>query len=134
AALGALLDRRLTAVLEHGRFVLGPEVEEIETALARYAEVRYAIGVSSGRDALRMPLMALRIGAGAGVFVPALTFSATAGAVAGAGAVPLFVDIDPQTCNMSPAALEQAVDRALRQGTPRPKAIMPVDLYGLPAD
>lgn len=134
AALGALLDRRLTAVLEHGRFVLGPEVEEIETALARYAEVRYAIGVSSGRDALLMTLMALRIGAGDGVFVPALTFSATAGAVVGAGAVPLFVDIDPQTCNMSPAALEQAVDRALRQGTPRPKAIMPVDLYGLPAD
>lgn len=134
ATLGTRLERRMAAVLDHGRFVLGPEVEELEAALARYADVRYAIAVSSGRDALLMTLMALRIGPGDGVLVPALTFSATAGAVVAAGARPLLVDIDPETCNMSPAALEQAVDRTLRQGSVRPKAVMPVDLYGAPAD
>lgn len=132
--LGPSLTRRIANVLQHGRFILGPEVEEFEAALASYAGVRHAIGVSSGRDALTMALMASGVGAGDAVFVPAFTFSATAGAVVAAGAVPVFTDIDPITLNMAPEPLERMVSTILRGGTLKPKAVIPVDLYGLPAD
>jgi dTDP-4-amino-4,6-dideoxygalactose transaminase len=125
---------RMARVVEHGRFILGPEVAEFEAALATYAGVRHAVGVSSGRDALTMALMALGVGAGDAVFVPAFTFSATAGAVVAAGAVPVFVDIDPATFNLSAEQLDRAVERTLARGALRPKAAIPVDLYGLPAD
>src|SRR5688572_33396391 len=96
--LGSRVTERIAKVLEHGQFILGPEVAEFECALARYAGARHAIGVSSGRDALIMALMALGVGARDAIFVPALTFSATAGAVIAAGGVPVFTDIDPRTC------------------------------------
>lgn len=132
--LGSRLAERLAKVLEHGRFILGPEVGELEAALARYAGVRHAIGVSSGRDALVMTLMALGVGARDAVFVPAFTFSATAGAVVAAGGVPAFADIDPATFNMSAEQLDRAIELTLARGELRPKAVIPVDLYGLPAD
>ncbi len=132
--LGPRLTDRIAKVLRHGRFILGPEVEELEAALASYAGVRHAIGVSSGRDALIMALMSLGVGAGDAVFVPALTFSATAGAVVAVGAVPVFTDIDPATSNMDAEQLERVIERTLRGSTLRPRAVMPVDLYGFPAD
>jgi dTDP-4-amino-4,6-dideoxygalactose transaminase len=132
--LGSRLTERVAKVLEHGRFILGPEVAELELALARYLDVRHAVGVSSGRDALIIALMALGVRAGDAVFVPAFTFSATAGAVIAAGGVPVFTDIDPVTCNMAAEHLERAIEVTLARGELRPKVVMPVDLYGLPAD
>src|SRR5262245_46885694 len=131
---GPSLAARLARVLEHGQFILGPEVAELEVGLARYAGVRHAVGVSSGRDALIMALMAVGVGAGDAVFVPAFTFSATAGAVVAAGAAPVLTDIDPATFNMSAEQLDRTVARTLARGELRPKAVIPVDLYGLPAD
>lgn len=125
---------RVAKVLEHGQFILGPEVAELESALARYVDVRHAIGVSSGRDALIMALMALGVRPGDAVFVPAFTFSATAGAVIAAGGVPVFTDIDPLTCNMAAEQLERAIEVILARGELRPRVAIAVDLYGLPAD
>ncbi|MBB3929083.1 dTDP-4-amino-4,6-dideoxygalactose transaminase [Kaistia hirudinis] len=125
---------RMDAVLNHGQFILGPEVEQLEQKLAAYAAVPHAIGVSSGRDALMIGLMALGIGPGDAVFVPAFTFAATAGAVCSVQATPVFVDVDPDTFNMDPADLERAVAEVLAAGELKPRAVMPVDLYGLPAD
>jgi UDP-2-acetamido-2-deoxy-ribo-hexuluronate aminotransferase len=132
--LGPRLAQRMATVLEHGQFILGPEVAELETALASYVGVRHAIGVSSGRDALIIALMALGVGPGDAVFIPALTFSATAGAVVAAGGVPVFVDIDADTFNMSAEQLDRAIERTKARGELRPKVVIPVDLYGLPAD
>jgi UDP-2-acetamido-2-deoxy-ribo-hexuluronate aminotransferase len=126
--------RRLARVLEHGQFILGPEVAELESALASYAGVRHAIGVSSGRDALIMALMALGVGPGDAVFVPALTFSATAGAVVSASGVPVFTDVDPKTLNMSAEHLDRVIELTLARGELRPRVVIPVDLYGLPAN
>jgi dTDP-4-amino-4,6-dideoxygalactose transaminase len=131
---GLKLNQRIAEVLQHGRFILGPEVEELEAALARFTGARHVIGVSSGRDALIISLMALGVGAGDAVFVPAFTFSATAGAVVAAGAVPVFTDVDPATLTMDAEQLERAIKRTLRNTALRPRAVIPVDLYGLPAD
>ncbi|MCX5515259.1 hypothetical protein C3941_12940 [Kaistia algarum] len=125
---------RMDAVLNHGQFILGPEVEQLEQKLAAYAGVPHAIGVSSGRDALMIGLMALGIGPGDAVFVPAFTFAATAGAVCSVQATPIFVDVDPDTFNMDPADLERAVAEVIAAGELTPRVVMPVDLYGLPAD
>jgi dTDP-4-amino-4,6-dideoxygalactose transaminase len=121
-------------VLDHGQFILGPEVAALEAKLAEYCGVPHAIGVSSGRDALIMALMALGVGPGDAVFVPAFTFSATAGSVASVGAVPVFVDVDAATFNMDSAALEMAIATVRSESRLQPRAVMPVDLYGLPAD
>jgi UDP-2-acetamido-2-deoxy-ribo-hexuluronate aminotransferase len=133
ARLGGELHRRIDVVLAHGQFILGPEVEELEQALARYADVKHVIGVSSGRDALMIALMAMGVKSGDAVFVPAFTFAATAGAVASIGATPVFVDVDASTFNMDPADLGVAIGE-VEAGALRPAAVMPVDLYGLPAD
>jgi dTDP-4-amino-4,6-dideoxygalactose transaminase len=125
---------RMDAVLAHGQFVLGPEVEVVEKRLAAFAGVAHVIAVSSGRDALMIALMAMGVGAGDAVFVPAFTFAATAGAVASIGAWPVFVDVDASTFNMDPADLERAIGEVRDKGALTPRAIMPVDLYGLPAD
>jgi UDP-2-acetamido-2-deoxy-ribo-hexuluronate aminotransferase len=125
--------RRMDAVLAHGQFILGPEVDDLETRLAAFAGARHCIAVSSGRDALMIALMAMDVKPGDAVFVPAFTFAATAGAVAAIGAMPVFVDVDPETFNMDPADLERAIGEAEAAGK-MPRAVMPVDLYGLPAD
>ncbi len=120
-------------MLDHGQFILGPEVTELEEAIAAFSGVAHGIGVSSGRDALIMALMALGVGPGDAVIVPAFTFSATAAVVSSVGATPVFVDVDATTYNMDPHAIAPAIESARTRGL-TVKAVMPVDLFGLPAD
>jgi UDP-2-acetamido-2-deoxy-ribo-hexuluronate aminotransferase len=134
ARIGAEIETRIDTVLDHGQFILGPEVSALEESLAAFAGVKHAIGVSSGRDAIIMMLMAIDAGPGDAVFVPAFTFSATAGTVVSVGASPVFVDVDPRTFNMDLTSLEAAIAKVKAEGKLNLKAIMPVDLYGLPAD
>jgi dTDP-4-amino-4,6-dideoxygalactose transaminase len=128
------IQSRIHTVLTHGQFILGPEVELLEKKLAAFSGAGHVIGVSSGRDALTISLMAMGVGPGDAVFVPSFTFAATAGAVVSIGATPVFVDVDPQSYNMDPYDLEEAIYETETDGRLRPKAVMPVDLYGLPAD
>lgn len=117
------LDAALLRVAQSQYFILGPEVAALERSMEEFLEVKHALGVSSGTDALLLALMALDIGVGDEVIVPVFSFFATAGVVSRLGARPVFVDIDPVTWNIDPSAVERAV-------TPRTKAIMPVHLYG----
>jgi len=134
ARLESDLKARIDAVLAHGQFILGPEVEMLEKRLAAYAGAQHVMGLSSGRDALMIALMAMGVKPGDAVFVPAFTFAATAGSVASIGASPVFVDVDPLTYNMDPADLERAIGEVEAEGRFKPTVVMPVDLYGLPAD
>ncbi|WP_461210650.1 DegT/DnrJ/EryC1/StrS family aminotransferase [Desulfocurvus sp. DL9XJH121] len=136
---------RMDAVLEHGQYIMGPEVHELEEKLAEFSGVRNAVACSSGTDALLLALMAYGVGPGDAVFTTPFTFIATAEVVSLLGATPVFVDVDPETFNMDPEALERAV-RALKRGEPEryplpknfkglePKAVIPVDIFGAPAD
>jgi len=117
----------VTRVLESQHFILGPEVSAFEQEAASYLRCKYAVGCASGSDALMLALMALGIGRGDEVITVPFTFVATAGSIARLGATPVFVDIDSDTYNIDPAALEAAI-------TVRTKAIMPVHLFGLAAD
>lgn len=117
------LDAALLRVAQSQYFILGPEVAALERSMEEFLEVKHALGVSSGTDALLLALMGLDIGVGDEVIVPVFSFFATAGVVSRLGARPVFVDIDPVTWNIDPSAVERAV-------TPRTKAIMPVHLYG----
>jgi UDP-2-acetamido-2-deoxy-ribo-hexuluronate aminotransferase len=121
------VDSRIAKVLEHGQYVMGPEVVELEQRLAQFVGSSHCVAVASGTDALLMSLMALDIGPGDEVITVPFTFFATAETIALAGARPVFVEIDPRTYNLDPAKLEAAI-------TPRTKAIMPVSLYGQCAD
>ncbi len=132
--LKARIDARLQAVLDHGQFILGPEVAELEAALAGFAGARHCIGVASGTDALLLALMCERVGPGDAVFVPAFTFAATAGVVVAVGAEPVFVDVDARTFTMDLADLERRIDAVEREGRLAARAVIPVDLYGLAAD
>jgi dTDP-4-amino-4,6-dideoxygalactose transaminase len=120
------LQERFAAVLESGRFIFGPEVEAFEREAAAYLGVPHAIGVANGTDALVLSLEAMGVGRGDEVICPAFTFYATAEAIARVGATPVFVDIDPSTLNLDPAAVAALV-------TERTKAIVPVHLFGRPA-
>lgn len=134
ARLKPAIDARIRAVLDHGQYVMGPEIEELETALAAFCGARHCIAVASGTEALRFPLMAADIGPGDAVFLPGFTFPATAEVVVAAGATPVFVDVSETSYNIDTAALEAALARLKREGQLRPRAIMAVDLFGLPAD
>jgi dTDP-4-amino-4,6-dideoxygalactose transaminase len=128
------IDARIQAVLAHGRFILGPEVAELEAALSAYCGVRETVTVASGTEALRLPMMAEEIGPGDAVFLPGFTYTATAEVPVALGAEPVFVDVDPTTYNLDPAALEAAIATTRRAGRLRPRAVIAVDLFGLPAD
>lgn len=121
-------------VVDDGRYILGPQVGEFEKKLADYVGVAHVVACANGTDALLLPLMAAGIGRGDAVFVPSFTFAATAEVVALAHAEPVFVEIDPDTYNMDPASLEAAIAMVKAEGRLRPKAIIPVDLFGLAAD
>lgn len=146
AYLKPKIDQRIQGVLDHGQYIMGPEVRELEEKLAAYVGVKHAIGCSSGTDALLLPLLALGIGPGDAVFTTPFTFIATAEVISLLGATPVFVDIDPLTYNIDPKQLDKAI-RAVKSGDPTlhplpvtrhpslaPKAVIAVDLYGLPAD
>ena len=128
------IERRIAAVLDSGRFVLGPEVAELEAALASYAGAKHGVGVSSGTDALQIAMMAEGIGPGDAVFLPAFTYTATAEVPLVLGATPVFVDVDPVSFNLDPADLERRIAQVAKEGRLRPRAVVGVDLYGMPAD
>ena len=117
------IDTRIQQVLDHGRYIMGPEVAELEERLARYVGVPHCIGVANGSDALLIAMLALDIGRDDEVITSPFTFIATAEMIALLGARPVFVDIDPRTYNLDPVLIERAI-------TPRTRAIMPVSLYG----
>ena len=117
----------ITHVVQSGRFVLGPEVQQLEARIAKYCGVPHAIGCASGSDALLLALMAVGIEAGDEVIVPSFTFFATASAVRRLGATPVFADIDPKTFNIDPASVAAVM-------TSKTKAVIPVHLFGQPAD
>jgi len=131
--LGRAIDDAVARVLAHCQFVQGPEVREFEAALAAFAGVRHAIGCASGTDALLLVLMAWEIGRGDAVICPSFTYHATAEMVALLGATPIIADVAPETFNLDPASCERAIATASKRGL-KPRAIIPVDLFGLPAD
>src|SRR5215510_14845959 len=131
--LGGRIDAAVARVLDHCQFVLGPEVRELEAALAAFCGARHAVTCASGTDALLLGLMAKGIGPGDAVFCPAFTFCATAEVAALLGATPVFADVDETTFNIDTASFEKAIAKAKRLGL-KPKAVIPVDLFGLPAD
>jgi dTDP-4-amino-4,6-dideoxygalactose transaminase len=128
------IDARIARVLDHGHYMLGPEVAELEAELARFAGCRHAVAVASGTDALLMPLMAEKAGPGDAVFVPAFTFAATAEVAVLRGAAPVFVDIDPATFLIDIEDLERKIRDTRAGGRLRPRAVIAVDLFGLAAD
>ena len=131
--LGSKIDDAIARVLTHCQFIQGPEVRALEADLAAFCGAKHAIGCSSGTDALLLVLMAWQIGPGDAVICPAFTFCATAEVVALLGATPVMADVDAETFNLDPESFERAVATAKRQGL-KPRAVIPVDLFGLPAD
>jgi dTDP-4-amino-4,6-dideoxygalactose transaminase len=131
--LGSRIDAAIARVVDHCQFILGPEVRELEAALKAFCGARHTISCASGTDALLLGLMAKGIGRGDAVFCPAFTFCATAEVAALVGATPVFADVNAATFNIDPASLRKAIGVAKRLGL-KPKAIIPVDLFGLPAD
>ena len=138
----AELDRRIAAVLDSGRFIMGPEVAELEAGLAAFAGaelseylgVKHVIPCANGTDALQIAMMAEGIGRGDAVFLPAFTYTATAEVPLVLGATPVFVDVDKYSYNLDIADLERRIEEVKRRGALRPRAVVGVDLFGLPAD
>ncbi len=127
------LDDRIQAVLNHGKYIMGPEVQELEERLAKYADVKHGIACSSGTDALLLALLSYGIGQGDAILTSPFTFIATAEVISILGATPVFVDIDPKTFNIDPEKLGEAI-QDLKTSSLTPKGVIPVDLFGLPAD
>jgi UDP-2-acetamido-2-deoxy-ribo-hexuluronate aminotransferase len=127
AALKPQIQARIDSVLEHGQYIMGPEVKELEEKLQEYTGAKHCVTVASGTEALLISLMALGIKPGDEVITTPFTFIATAEVIVLLGATPIYVDIEPDTCNINASLIEAAI-------TPRTKAIMPVSLYGQPAD
>ena len=126
-ALKAEIQSRINTVLEHGQYIMGPEVKELEDKLAAYTGAAHCITVASGTEALLISLMALGIKPGDQIITTPFTFIATAEVIVLLGAKPIFVDIEPDTCNIDASKIEEKI-------TPNTRAIMPVSLYGQPAD
>ncbi|MBE9504354.1 MAG: DegT/DnrJ/EryC1/StrS family aminotransferase [Proteobacteria bacterium] len=140
---------RMDAVLEHGKFIMGPEVKELEEKIAAFVGVKHCIGCASGTDALLMSLMAMDVGPGDAVFTTPFTFIATAEVISLLGATPVFIDIDPKTFNIDPAQLELAIQAVKERNQSlyplplasnlgplalTPKGVITVDLFGLPCN
>ena len=127
------LEKRINKILDHGAYIMGPEVFELEERLADYCGVKHAISCSSGTDALLIPLMAWGIGPGDAVFTTPFTYVATAEVISILGATPIFVDVYESTYNIDCDKLEIEINKVINEGKLKPKAIIPVDLFGLPA-
>ncbi|WP_084396039.1 DegT/DnrJ/EryC1/StrS family aminotransferase [Henriciella aquimarina] len=134
AEIRPALEQRWMTILDHGRYIGGPEVDECEQKLCEFTGAADAVAVGSGTQALVMPLIALGYGHGDAVFIPGFTYNATANAVLLAGATPVLVDIDPLTFNMDAEDLERKIQRVKGTRNLRARAVIPVDLYGLPAN
>ncbi len=128
------IEQAISRVLEHGQYIMGPEIAELEARLAEFVGSAHCICCSSGTDALLMPLMAAKVGPGDAVFTTPFTFFASPEVVALAGATPVFADIRPDTYNLDPSALRQAIERVVQAGRLKPKAVIAVDLFGTCAD
>jgi len=128
------IDAAIARVLAHGGYVMGPEVRQFEAELAAFAGIKHCLSCANGTEALALPLMAWEIGAGDAVFCPSFTFAATGEVIPWLGASPVFVDILPDTYNIDPVRLEQAIAAIKAEGKLTPKAIIAVDLFGQPAD
>ncbi len=128
------VEKRLIAVLDHGRYIAGPEIEEMENLLKEKTGAHKVIACASGTDALIIPMMGLGLTHDDAVFIPAFTYNATANAVLIAGARPVFVDVDPVTFNICPKDLQTKIDQVKAEGRLTPRVICAVDLFGLPAD
>lgn len=127
------VNREIQGVLDSQHFILGPSVERLEKQIASFCGIPYAVGVASGTDALLLGLMALGVGPGDRVATVSFTFFATGGSISRLGAVPVFIDIDPETYNMDPGRLEDCL-RGIRRDEDRPKVLLPVHLFGQMAD
>ncbi len=128
------IDQNIQTVLDHGKYIMGPEVAVFEQKLADYVGVKHAISCANGTDALQLCMMLLDVKPGDAVFCPTFTFFATAEIIGFAGATPIFVDSDERTFNISPEDLDRQIAQVLSKGKLKPKAIITVDLFGLPAD
>lgn len=128
------IDRRIQDVLNHGQYIMGPEVKELEQKLAEYVGTKHVITCANGTDALTLAMMVLDVKEGDAVFCPTFTFFATAEVIAYEGATPVFVDSDVDTFNICPQNLEQQIKTVIAGGKLNPKAIIAVDLFGLPAN
>jgi dTDP-4-amino-4,6-dideoxygalactose transaminase len=133
ARISDQIDDAIGRVLDHGAFIMGPEVAEVERELAERTGAAHCLSCASGTDALILPLMAAGIGPGDGVLVPSFTFTSSAEVVALRGATPIFVDVDKHTFNMNPDSVRQGLIAAERAGVAT-RAIMTVDLFGQPVD
>lgn len=131
--LDGRIEAAIARVLDHGRFIHGPEVAEFEAQLAAFTGVKNVIGCGNGTDALQLALRALEAGPGDAIFVPAFTFAATAEVVCLVGATPVFVDVQANNFNMDPASLRDAIAMVRADGALNPVGIIPVDLFGLTA-
>ncbi len=128
------IDARIHKVLDHGQYIMGPEVKELEEKLAEYVGVKHAISCGNGTDALTLAMMVLGVKKGDAVFCPTFTFFATAETIAYEEATPVFVDSDEVTFNICPVDLEKRIQKVIAEGKLNPKAIISVDLFGLPAN
>jgi UDP-2-acetamido-2-deoxy-ribo-hexuluronate aminotransferase len=131
--LRSVIDTKVAQVLDHGKFIMGPEVVQFEQALSEFCGAKHSITVANGTDALQIALMATGVGKGDAVFVPSFTYTATAEVILVLGAIPVFVEVDPSTFNIDPAHLKVKIADARAKGM-TPAAIIAVDLFGLPAD
>lgn len=132
--LKSRIDKRIQQVLDHGQYIMGPEVYELEGKLAEYVGVKHAITCANGTDALTLSMMALDIKEGDAVFCPTFTFFATAETIAFQKATPVFVDSDKDTFNLCSQDLEKQIEKVIAEGLLKPMAIIAVDLFGLPAN
>ena len=133
-ALKAEIDAGIEGVIHSSAFILGKPVTELENKLAEYVGRKHCVGCGNGTDALQLALMIWGIGPGDAVFTSDFTYFASAGTTSILGGTPILVDIDLKTFNMDPDALEKQIQRVLAEGKLTPKAIVPVDLFGQPAD